>query len=458
MIRANARNLSEGGLMSKSLDRLLRAVTHDAAIRRVRRLQPTGGRGDKLFPPTYPGEDGKASHAFERRYVRETRDGKEQNIAKLCVLIDSVQSQANRLEEALAAARSSGDATFPVITVDFGKTDVHDIGKLSTLEVPHRIFDAIVRDAELDGKPFLRESKAGKALVFAKPQNARAIFETSPSALVFGAWNSTGEGGGLGAKFPRTIVSEIVGIDVVTEPGRGRDEGERASGVRTGSRVDPLGIRSAVKVWKSSTGDWSFSKDESAPPKTKGAKDSKDGKDAKSKEVDGKDAKSKEVRPSEINHSNIAPTVDHLGVTVDHALHTFVLSCAALRRLRFTEGKSKDGDEAARATLAALGLLAAVAQDKNGYYLRSRCDLVPELGQSNDFEIVKADGTIEPFALDYEGACALLREAHDRAAKEGVRWLDEDVVLQPQPKLVELVRRSRDRALQGEAEVGTQTG
>jgi len=31
-----------------------------------------------------------------------------------------------------------------------------------------------------------------------------------PTALIFGAWNSTGEGGGLGAKFPRAIVSEII--------------------------------------------------------------------------------------------------------------------------------------------------------------------------------------------------------------------------------------------------------
>lgn len=71
--------------------------TH-SAIRRRRRLQPAGGVGDKIFPPTYPGEGQNAPprHVFERRRI-EGRD-------VVCVLIDSVQSQANRLEEALLAS------------------------------------------------------------------------------------------------------------------------------------------------------------------------------------------------------------------------------------------------------------------------------------------------------------------------------------------------------------------
>lgn len=442
--------------MTAQLDRLLRAVSQDAAIRRVRRLQPTGGRGDKLFPPTYPKKDKSGSdaagHAFEYRYTQPAAMLPERkNERRLCVLIDSVQSQANRLEDALSSVRDAGDAFFPVISVDFAKSEVDDIGRLSTLQVPHRIFDAIVRDSLLGQDAFLRDSAIGKQLKLAKPSNAKAIFETSPTALVFGAWNSTGEGGGLGAKFPRTIVSEIMGIDVVTEPaerspregdsGREHDVREDASGIRTGSRIDPLGIRSSVAVFKTSDG-WSLE----AP--AKGGKDAKETKSDKSEKSKGDAKAGKEVNPSAINHSNIAPSIENLGVTVDHALHTVVLSCGALRRLSFG-AKAKDGDVAARATLAALGLLAVTAQDRNGYYLRSRCDLVPEPGQPSDFEIVRADGTTEAFALDYEGACKLLKEAHARAAEHGVHWFDEDIVLTPQPKLVELVKRSREKALQG---------
>jgi CRISPR-associated protein Csb1 len=83
---------------------LARAVAQHAALRRRQGLQPAGGKGDKIFPPTYPPSDeAKRSnpkapprHIFERRRI----DGRE----AWCVLVDSVQSHADRLEEALLAA------------------------------------------------------------------------------------------------------------------------------------------------------------------------------------------------------------------------------------------------------------------------------------------------------------------------------------------------------------------
>ena len=74
-----------------------------AAIRRMRRMQPVGGPGDKLFPPTYPGEgQGKPPprHVFEYRRIG--------NDNRLCVLIDRVQSHANRMEDALSRLRAQG--------------------------------------------------------------------------------------------------------------------------------------------------------------------------------------------------------------------------------------------------------------------------------------------------------------------------------------------------------------
>jgi CRISPR-associated protein Csb1 len=403
-------------------DQLTHAVREDAAIRRVRRLQPAGGPGDKLFPPTYPGarNNDPPRHVFERR-----RFG-GQNV--LCVLIDSVQSQANRMEEALKAARDERELSFPVIAVDFSKTDVKDIGRITTLDAPHRVFDAIVRDSELGGKRF-KETEEGRRLIEAKAQNARAVFDLSPTALVFGAWNSTGEGGGLGAKFPRCVVSEIIGVGVAVEADLKTGEVDKPSGQRTGSRVDPLGIRSGVRVYKTPDGDWSLD----APKKGTTAH---------------------EVRPSEVNHSNIAPSVTPLGVSIDYALHTFVLSFAALRRLRFTSGNGmpSDGDVAAQTALAALGLTAALSQDRAGYFLRSRCDLVPEGGAPSAFEIVRSSGGTEAFVLDFRQACELLKSAVERTASLDLRWRDDDLVLQPQSKLVELVKKSREKALRGEEE------
>ncbi len=161
--------------------RLKAAVNKDAAIRRVQRLQPAGGPGDKIFPPTYPGEGTNAPprHVFETRRI----DGQDIQ----CVLIDSVQSQANRLEEALLTACSEERIELPMIAVDFAGSDVDDIGRITSLEAPHRIFDAIIRDSELDGVPF-PNSDPGLRLQEAKLRNATVVFELSPSALVFGAW------------------------------------------------------------------------------------------------------------------------------------------------------------------------------------------------------------------------------------------------------------------------------
>src|SRR6266571_2355503 len=275
-IRKRSEIHSTKGSSMLTFDRLTQAVREDAAIRRIRKLQPVGGQGDKIFPPTYPG----ARRTDPPRHVFEYRRFNNENV--FCVLIDSVQSQANRLEEALKAVRGA-DVAFPVVAVDFSKTEVADIGQITSLDAPHRVFDAIIRDSELDKKRF-RETDDGKRLIAANARNARAVYELSPTALVFGAWNSTGEGGGLGAKFPRCVVSEIIGVGVATEPGGSEDEPPRPSGARTGSRIDPLGIRSGVVVFRSPNGDWSLK-----PTKAKGEK---------------------EARPSEVNHSNIAPSVD----------------------------------------------------------------------------------------------------------------------------------------------------
>ena len=47
------------------------AVNAHAALRRRQRLQPVGGKGDKIFPPTYPEERRGAGprHVFERRRI-----------------------------------------------------------------------------------------------------------------------------------------------------------------------------------------------------------------------------------------------------------------------------------------------------------------------------------------------------------------------------------------------------
>jgi CRISPR-associated protein Csb1 len=397
-----------------NLQRLSEAVDHAAAFRRRRKLQPAGGPGDKIFPPTYPGEGRNAPprHVFERRRI----GGQE----IICVLIDSVQSQANRLEEALLLSARSGLVSLPRLVVDFPSSGLNAVPEISSLEAPHRIFDAILRDSMLDGVAF-RDSEIGRRIRQATTHDAAAILEVSPTALLFGAWNSTGEGGGLGAKFARAIVSEIIGIDVPAEPLNGQSNSApselQTAGRRTGSRIDPLGILRSVEVYKTDT-DWDISE------KAAGSK-------------------AKKVRPSEINHGNIAPSVDALGVTCDYAQQTAVITLAGLRRLSF--GTDPARNRAARAYLASLGLLALVEADAQGYALRSRCDLVCD-GDA-PLELVRFDGQAEPIALDLDAARSVHAAAYDAAKSVGFNFVDKPIVLKPQAKLVHIVRESQRKAL-----------
>ena len=393
------------------------AVNEGAAFRRVSRLQPVGGKGDKIFPPTYPGErnNDPARHVFERRKT----NGEE----IWAVLVDSVQSQANRLEEALlAAANDDSDGSgmpIPFVTVDFRDAGLEPLYQITSLDAPHRVYDAILRDSLLDEVPFM-QSEQGRRLAAAKPADATALLEISPNALVFGAWHSQGEGGGIGAKFPRTLVSEIMAIDTpvdeILADARTGELAARTSGRRTGSRIDPLGILRKVEVFKGPSG---WSTDQSSA---------------------GKGAK--KARPSEINHSNIAPTVEPLGVTCDYAEHRTTITLAGIRRLCFGGGGK---DNAGRALVASLGLLAVAEQDARGYALRSRCDLVCE--GAAPLELVNCDGSASTVDFDRVSAQALYRDAYRRAEEAGFAF--SPLMLKPQPKLVEIIRRSRELALEG---------
>ena len=282
---------------------LNRMTAEDAAVRRRQTLQPVGGKGDKIFPRRNPGEgrNAPARDVYERRRL---------NSADVwCVLVDSVQSQANRLEECLLEAMADG-VRVPHVEVDFRGAELDGISKITSLDAPHRVYDAIFHDSLYEGRPFMG-TEVGRRLAKAKMEDARALLEVSPRRCCSGRWHSTGEGGGLGAKLARCLISEIVGIDVPVEDDVvNQRTGEieiRTSGRRTGSRIDPMGVLRKVKVFKGEDG-WSTSKD-------------------------GAGRNATEVRPSEINHGNIAPSVQPLGVTCDHLEHSFVLSFAALRRL-----------------------------------------------------------------------------------------------------------------------------
>ena len=163
------------------------------AIRGRAVLEPAGGPGDKVFPPSHSVGDKEGRGA---KYAFETRRRGEKDVD--CVLLDSVQSQANRMEDALQSLWTEKIA-LPVIEVDLSNV-APDVGKVTSLTAPHRIADALLRDSFVkEGEkeiPF-RSSKLGRSFTDASPRNAGPLFNVCPTGLVFGIWDSTGPKGGL---------------------------------------------------------------------------------------------------------------------------------------------------------------------------------------------------------------------------------------------------------------------
>jgi len=451
-----------------TLDDLRAAVTGTAAAFRCRsKLRPIGDDGDKVFPPTYTG----GVYAVEDRRIngRVVR----------CVLLDSVQSQANRMEEVLQDAflpnwREMPDDGDTVCGLPMVAVHVAGHGWVTSLTAPHRIHDAILRDSNDGAGTRFRDSAIGQEIVDARLHNAGAFYRYCPTALLFGTWDSTGGEGLDSAKIPRAVVSEIVGVDFT-------------AGVRTGSRLDPLGIKAqSATIYRRGDGGWAF-------------QDGDEWVGAQPKELDtdsaGEPKKFKKGRPSDINHGNVTPdlnrfgdrrevTKQHLdqlpdilrsqpgspvpikafavrpgGVTIDYALHTWTLSVTQLRRLRFPVGENPNEERniCARTVLAALAIYALALQRERGYWLRSRCELVPETG-AELFQVPTGGGTDSPFDVPrFEAARQLLDSAlrdaglTEGSARTGIQWHPTVVRLTPMEQLRRLVELS-DNLSSGEAE------
>lgn len=425
-----------------------------AAFRCVTDYQPTGGPGDKVFPPTYAG----GKYATEERLNPETGE-----LVK-CVLLDSVQSQANRMELALLEAHRSKSVSLPLLVARFDHKDLHKKFVVTSLEASHRAADAVFRDSCIDGKKF-RESEKGRHLDLADVRNATGLFGICPTALVFGLWDSTGPRGGSGTKFQRALVSEIIGYDATP-------------GVTTASRIDrPLDIvKQAGPVYRTESGDWTLDPDSAEKKKGNPVLYQLGPKGQKSTHKPSADkAVPDRGRPSVINHGNVTPDYSIAkdpetsqiiyekdehgrelkdrprilgGFTISKAVQTTTLSLAVLRRLRFPLNNEADSepdvDLAARTALAALGLAAGTLA-REDVDLRSRCHLFAD--EEPVWELLDIPGA-EPkrFRLASKDALKLLSMAIDEAKESNLPW-EGEMELVPSGELVELVKRSQDLAI-----------
>lgn len=423
--------------MSLTYDQLRAAVDGGAVGMRANiELEPLGGAGTKVFPPTYsPPANAETKYAVETRRV-VAPDGTASEVVDRVVL-DSVSSQANRVEEALLDAIIAGDLAAPVTAVDFSAAGLAGLDRITDYDAPHRIFDALLRDS-FDGEDLFRNGQAGRAITEASARNAAALFHHSPHTLVLGGWDSTGPKGGRGAKYERALTSEIVAHDIQL-------------GKKTSSRIDPAGIElKAGPLFQAKDGlEWT-------PDPTEAVLD----KGGNPIPISG-GGEGAPGRPSQVNHGNVTPSIDDRagGVVAGRIVATTVLSLIQLRRLRFPAGvdgtaidpaRRRDVEGAARTALAALGLAGVVLAFELGFDLRSRCVLAatgPLL-----FDVVGRAGSVEVAELDRDAALALVAQAAEMAAAAGLGWRTGQLVLAPADRLVELVRRSQSIAVAGESD------
>lgn len=143
-------------------------------------LEPVEGPDGVLFPPTFAAEDEEPGGYN----IDVFSDG-----SNVC-LVDSVGSQANRIEPLFANPGYSGLVPQVVITAGGRRINLLDAG--------HRAGDALVRCSSL--QPAMQA--AFRSLLTG---DAGPLAEVAPTSLVFGVWDSRG----TQAKLPRLVSSTI---------------------------------------------------------------------------------------------------------------------------------------------------------------------------------------------------------------------------------------------------------
>jgi CRISPR-associated protein Csb1 len=151
-------------------------------------LMPVEGRDGVFFPSTFAASEDKS---FKGGYNVDDLGG-----GRNVCLVDSVGSQANRVEPLFAKRGYSG--LVPQVFVRAGDR------RISLLEAGHRAGDALIRCAAGLSEE-LRE-----AFKVSLTGNVEPLAKIAPTSLVFGAWDSRD----TQAKLTRLIASNIRAYDV----------------------------------------------------------------------------------------------------------------------------------------------------------------------------------------------------------------------------------------------------
>lgn len=316
------------------------------------------------------------------------------------VVIDSTQSWANRLEE-IADDPMLG---LPRIEVAVGDQS------LSAYRLPHRVYDAILRDSEFGGQSF-RLSPVGSALIAARPSNATALFRHAPTVLLFGGWDSFSGLKVGAAKWPAALAGQILGFDAMLAK-------------KAGIRTDPLEITiDNFQSYKAKEPGEIWTADPTAAET-----------DAKGKPVT--------IKPSEVGHGNIPAEAITKGAWVRRIELRSTLSLTRLRRYHFPDNQghvSEARDAAAVTLLACLAILLLAERFVRGLDLRAGAELD---ATSVRWAIRRGLAQDKTFEVSADDARAAFAAAVESAAKVGLAFASP-VTFQAKTKVKDLlVQRS----------------
>jgi CRISPR-associated protein Csb1 len=333
--------------------------TRPAGIEIRQDLEPAGGL--PVQPPSYEGR-----LEIHDRYV----DGAPCSAIEL----DSVGSAANRLEEVLLDLHRSGRYPLPVSSTTVEPSDGEPI-TITTLEMPHRQFDAWLRlsEPENGARGRFDASERGLELSLAHAAALDPLLETSAHDLLLGVWDSHRKGPHGQVRIGRALTTSLIGLKPIEQ-------------AQFAARRDPLNLGEASDLPRGARrlSEQGLS---SIPPQQQIP-------------YDAELARTAGKRPDGFRG----------GVAITEARYLGFLSFAALRRLGFARYDATE----ARVLLATLALYALTLRAAAGWDLRARCALVPR--DEMRFNLVGAAGRRESLALTAEDACRLFEDAVARVA------------------------------------------
>lgn len=315
---------------------------NNAAIVMRQHLKPVEGDHAVVFPPTF------AEIGYN---IDEFKDVDDRVTKNVC-LMDSVGSQANRMEPIFKNDRYA--ELVPRITITVKKND-GSAETVDILDAGHRIADAVVRFSDLS-------QKIEEAFQEVKKGNAVPLAKLSPTSLVFGCWDSRS----TGVKLPRIVRSTIRALDV--------NKLTRSAAYMAATNFQEAEGFGAQEV----------------------------------QELEAASEK-KEAKASTLGLANALANQNPGGVLLDEnseLLREAVLSLSALRRLA---GDSEEATASLRAYILGLALVAFTAPQDT--FLRMGCELTPDPEKPATWEVVRNDGTRTDFTVTHDDALAFALEA-----------------------------------------------